>query len=77
MSGQPCDKPPCSPESHWYPSDVGAQPPHDQVLSLCRLVQEARARLGHQSDAEAVRRDLNARGIAVTREEVAREWTET
>jgi hypothetical protein len=75
MTCQRKDEPDCIPESHWYPSHPEEQPPRDQVLSLWRLVQEARTRLGHDADAEAVWRDLNARGIAVTREEVAREWT--
>jgi hypothetical protein len=77
MTCQRKDEPDCVPESHWYPSDPAAQPVRDQVLSLYRLVQESRARLGPHADPEDVWRDLNARGLSVSREEVAREWTAT
>ena len=63
-----------TPECHWYPSDVEHQPPHDILLSLQRLVQEARGRLGPGADPDAVLTDLKARGLDVSRSDVARVW---
>ena len=65
---------PVKPESHWYPSDVEHQPPRDLVLSLQRLVQEARGRLGPTADSEAVLADLKARGLDVSRSDVNHVW---
>ena len=63
-----------APESHWYPSDVEHQPPRDLVLSLRRLIQEARGRLGPGADVTTVVNDLRARQIEVSREDVNRVW---
>lgn len=65
-----------TPEGHWYPSDVENQPPRDQVLSLRRLVQETRGRLGPGADPATVLDDLRARGLDVSRADVARVWDE-
>ena len=63
-----------SPESHWYPSDVEHQPPRDVLLSLRRLVQEARGRLGPGADIDTVLNDLRSRHPDVTRDDVTRVW---
>jgi hypothetical protein len=63
-----------TPERHWYPSDVEHQPPRDVVFSLQRLVQEARGRLGPGADPDAVLSDLKARGLDVSRADVAHVW---
>ena len=65
---------PVKPESHWYPTDVENQPPHDVVLSLQRLVCEARGRLGPAADPDAVLADLKSRGLDVSRSDVSRAW---
>ena len=65
---------PMNPESHWYPSDVEHQPPHDVVLSLPRLVCEARGRLGPTADVDIVLADLQSRGLDVSRSDVVRVW---
>jgi len=61
-----------SPESHWGPRDVEHQPPRDLLLGLGRMVIETRDRLGPDATADEIARDLRARGISVTAEEVAR-----
>ena len=63
-----------TPESHWYPSDPERQPPLDTVTSLRRLVQEARGRLGPGADVDTVLRDLRARELDLTRDDVLRVW---
>jgi hypothetical protein len=63
-----------TPEGHWYPSDVEHQPPRDLVLSLQRLVQEARGRLGPGADPDVVLNDLRARGLDVSRADVTHVW---
>lgn len=65
-----------SPESHWGPRDVENQPPRDAVLGLGRMVIETRDRLGPSATPDAVVRDLRARGIGVTPEEVTRVWNQ-
>lgn len=65
---------PVKPESHWYPSDVENQPPRDLVLSLQRLVCEARGRLGQTADPDAVLADLKSRGLDVSRSDVTLVW---
>ena len=65
---------PVKPESHWYPSDVEHQPPRDVVLSLQRLVQEARGRLGPDADPDRVLADLKGRGLDVSRSDVSHVW---
>jgi hypothetical protein len=65
---------PVKPESHWYPSDVENQPPRDLVLSLERLVCEARGRLGRTADPDAVLADLKGRGLDVSRSDVTHVW---
>jgi hypothetical protein len=65
-----------TPERHWYPSDVENQPPRDVVLSLPRLVHEARARLGPGATPDAVLADMRQRGLDVTRDDVVRGWDE-
>ena len=65
-----------TPECHWYPSDVENQPPRDQVLSLRRLVQETRGRLGPGADPQTILDDLRARGLDVSRADVAGVWDE-
>lgn len=65
-----------TPENHWYPSDVENQPPRDLVLSVQRLVQECRGRLGPGADCDTVCADLKERGIDVTRDDVVRVWDE-
>lgn len=67
-------RPQPTPECHWYPSDVERQPPRDIVLSLQRLVQEARGRLGPGADPDAVLADLKARGLDVSRPDVMHVW---
>jgi hypothetical protein len=64
------------PESHWAHSDVESQPPRDQVLSLRRLVQESRTRLGPAADPEAVLADLAKRGLDITRDDIRAVWDE-
>ena len=68
------NKPEPTPECHWYPSDVENQPPRDLVLSVQRLVQEARGRLGPDADPDRVYADLQARGLDVSRSDVAHVW---
>ena len=68
------NKPDPTPEGHWYPSDVENQPPRDLVLSLQRLVQETRDRLGPRADPQTVLDDLRARGLDVSRADVSRVW---
>lgn len=63
-----------TPECHWYPSDVTHQPPHDVLMSLQRLVQETRGRLGPAADPDAVLDDLKARGLDISRSDVCRVW---
>jgi hypothetical protein len=63
-----------SPESHWYPSDVEHQPARDVLLSLRRLVQEARGRLGPGAGIDTVLNDLRSRHLDVTRDDVTRVW---
>jgi len=65
-----------TPECHWYPSDVENQPPRDLVLSLQRLVQEARGRLGPGADPQTVLDDLRASGLDVARADITRVWDE-
>jgi len=65
------------PESHWYPSHPEDQPPHDEVLSLQALVQEARGRLGPGATPEAILADLRKRGLDVSRDDLTRVWKET
>jgi hypothetical protein len=64
------------PESHWYSSHVEDQPPHEKVLSLQALVQEARGRLGPGATREAVLADLRSRDLDVSLADVARVWDE-
>jgi hypothetical protein len=71
---EPTCKP--TPESHWYPSDVAAQPPRDLVVSLQCLVRESRGRLGPGTDPAAVLADLRARDLDVTIEDVRHVWEE-
>jgi hypothetical protein len=68
------EKPDPTPECHWYPSDVEHQPPRDLVLSLQRLVQEARGRLGPGTDPDMVLEDLKARGLDICRTDVLHVW---
>ena len=63
-----------TPECHWYPSDVEQQPPRDLVLSLQRLVQEARGRLGPGANPDTVLDDLKSRGLDVSRSDVTHVW---
>jgi hypothetical protein len=67
-------KPEPTPECHWYPSDVEHQPPRDLVVSLQRLVQEARGRLGPGADPDMVFNDLTSRGLDVSRTDVTHVW---
>ena len=67
-------RPEPKPDCHWYPSDVEHQPPRDIVLSLQRLVREARGRLGPGANPDAILADLKARGIDVSRSDVAHVW---
>ena len=69
-------KPEPTPEGHWYPSDVANQSPRDQVLSLQRLVHEARSRLGPSADPQTILDDLRARGLDVGRTDIIRVWDE-
>jgi hypothetical protein len=64
------------PESHWTSRDVENQPPRDEVLSLRRLVQESRARLGPGADIDRVRTDLSDRGIELSRRDIVSVWDE-
>ena len=50
------------------------QPPRDFVLSLQRLVQETCGRLGPGADTDAVLSDFKARGLDVSRSDVAHVW---
>ena len=65
-----------TPEDHWYPSDLEHQPPLDEVMSLRRLVQAARGRLGPAADVKMILDDLRGRGLDVSRADVARVWDE-
>jgi len=67
-------RPEPTPECHWYPSDVEHQPPHDVLMSLQRLVQETRARLGPGADPDVVLSDLKARGLDISGSDVCRVW---
>jgi hypothetical protein len=60
------------PESHWYPSDPAAQPAHEAVTSLNRLIQEVRAQLGPGADAAAICEELKRRGVDANADEVRR-----
>jgi hypothetical protein len=62
------------PESHWGPSDPAAQPPRDELLSVSRVVQDTRTRLGPDATAEAVHSDVRARGLKITLDEVRACW---
>jgi hypothetical protein len=65
------------PESHWYPSHCEDQPPHDQVISLQALVQEARGRLGPGATRETVLADFRKRNLDVSMADLGRVWDET
>ena len=64
------------PESHWVPSDIENQPSRDEVLSVRRLVQESRARLGPSADVDEVHADLIVRGVEVARHDIVAVWDE-
>jgi hypothetical protein len=57
-----------------YPSDLENQPPLEQDMSLRRLVQDARGRLGPGADVSTILDDLRARGLDVSRADLTRVW---
>ncbi|MBA4062687.1 MAG: hypothetical protein C0501_03075 [Isosphaera sp.] len=61
-------------ESHWTHADPAGQPPRDQVISLKRMVTEARTRLGAGVTPEQVAAELRARGIDTTADAVRGVW---
>ena len=66
--------PPCLPGGHWFPQDMENQPPQEQVVSLSRLVNEARLRLGTEADLDTVLADLRERSLDVSMGDVTRAW---
>jgi hypothetical protein len=64
-------------ESHWSHPDPASQPPRDVLIGIGRMVMEARAKLGCRADSESVTRELQSRGMEVTREQVAQFWDRT
>jgi hypothetical protein len=50
--------------------------PFEEALSLHRLVQESRLRLGPGADVTGVVADLRGRGVDIDRADVVRVWDE-
>lgn len=63
-------------EEHWTHADPEGQPSRDLVISLARMVQEARLRHGPSATAEGVAAELKARGVDTTADAVRGCWGE-
>jgi hypothetical protein len=61
-------------EGHWTHPDPEGQPSRDMVISLKRMVQEARTRLGPAATPEQVAAELKARGVDTTPAAVKEFW---
>lgn len=65
-----------TPAAHWGATDPASQPDRDAVLSLPRMVLEARLRLGPDVTPEQVAEELRGRGVDTTVEAVRDVWDE-
>ncbi len=63
-----------TPSGHWGTADPAAQPSHDVVAGLPRMVIEAHSRLGPDCSPEQVAGELQQRGLEVTVDEVRAVW---
>lgn len=61
-------------ERHWGSSDPAADPSHDLVAGVPRMVMEARDRMGADATAEQVAEELKQRGLEVTLADVQAAW---
>jgi hypothetical protein len=62
------------PAAHWGTKDPAGEPPRDLVIGVGRMVQECRTRLGEGCGPDDVRRELQARGVEVSAEQVRQFW---
>jgi hypothetical protein len=62
------------PAEHWGTRDPAGEPDRDLVIGVGRMVMEARTRLGDGATPADVLRELQARGVEVTADDVGRFW---
>lgn len=60
--------------AHWGTRDPAGEPDRDLVIGVGRMVMECRARLGDRCGPAEVLKELTARGVEVTEEQVRAAW---
>jgi hypothetical protein len=62
------------PAAHWGTHDPANEPDRDLVIGVGRMVTECRTRLGDRCGPADVLKELQARGVEVTEDDVRKFW---